>query len=181
MPTYTSYFASVAAADAVAATLPAALIPNYLGASDDKKIAWLLQASRDVDNARKYQGRRYDPINQVNEFPRVAYETLSQFSQNFQTLPVIPGGGNVVWDYDNTAKAPVVPADVLAAVIYQADFIGGGGDEDVDSQFSGIREKRTGDLGVSYGSVPSAGSQTGLCRRSYQLTLRFALSSGRML
>ncbi len=99
------YFSQTSDADAIAATILRSLIPAYLaltGSTGDvaTKTAALLTASGDVDEAFYYQGRRYDTLNQVNEFPRVAREPSTVTIPNIGVaMPGTPWGV-IVWDLD---------------------------------------------------------------------------------
>ena len=178
----TSYFTASnnADADAIAALLPAALIPAYLALSDATAKADLLAAaSYDIDTACRFQGRKYDVISQVLEFPRVAYESSTRILPNTGPVPIASAWSDVVWDFDPVALVAVVPAKVLMAVIYQANYLAGGEDSRVNDQFVGLKGERVGSLSAEYG--PSEAMKTGLCRRAWQLVKRYRLQSGRLL
>ena len=183
-----SYFAQSSDADAIAATLPASLLPNYLASVDPAKTAALLQASIDVDRAHRWQGRKYDSINQANEFPRVAFEPSNAILPypGAAAPPGLPGGpgfGATIWDWDATTLTVVVPQHVLTAVIYQADFILGpslGNQRRLDAQYSGVRSQGAGDIREEY-APRSKGVETGLCRRAEQMVRKYRLVTGRMI
>jgi hypothetical protein len=181
-----NYFATNAAADAIAATIPAALIPAYLAVTDaGQKTAILLRASSDIDtNPNKYQGRRFDVLNQLNEFPRWAREPSNHpyFAQFGYITGALPAGifwGDEVWDVDPNSLLAVVPNDVLVACIYQANFIAKGGSRRLNDQHEGVVDVSTGPLRETY--KDGAGLRTGLCRDAYLLIKKYQLSGGRLL
>jgi hypothetical protein len=202
MPTavLTSYFAATvyngstgqttaglgsAGADVIAAALFAGLIPNYLGVTDPgQKTAVLLAASTDVDRSMPFQGRRYDTLYQTNEFPRVAYEPSNALLPNTGAAG-IPGGsawGSTIWNIDPDTLQPVVPPEVLQAVVYQADYLAGGGGSNsrTRDQFQGVKASKAGDLSEEY-DLGNEGLRTLICPRAYQLIRRYRLTSGRYL
>jgi hypothetical protein len=176
------YFATTAAADAIAVSMLG--LANYQFATAYDKATALTQASEDVDTAMRYQGRRYDPANQIQEFPRVAYESRPAFwgPAGQVAVPMIPGPGNTIWDWDYTTQLPIVPPRVLEAVIWQADWLLGGaaGSDRLAAQYSGLRGQATGQLREDY--APSSHAvASGLCIKSWRLMQRYELSSGRLL
>jgi hypothetical protein len=181
-----NYFQTNAAADFIAGTLPASLIPAYLALTDPlAKAATLLKASRDVDNGMKYQGARYNLVYQKLEFPRMAHIPSTRSAPTAYGYPggAVPAGGiwgEVVWDIDPRTNQAIVPNDVYAAVIYQANFIAWGGSDRIRNQHEGVRDDSTGGLREAYD--PSApGVQTKLCMDAYMVLKKYQLAGGRLL
>jgi hypothetical protein len=180
-----SYFPTTPAADAIAATLPASLVAAYVAASaanNASAVAALLQASSDVDGAIKYQGRKYDPT-QLNEFPRIAREPASMVHERrFPVVqPAVEGAGMEIWDYDWTNNVPVVPPDVLAAVVYQANSILlGDRDGRQDAIHDGVASQGAEGVQESYRD-PRENRQSFLCRRAFMLMARYRLMTGRYM
>ncbi len=73
-----------------------------------------------------------------------------------------------------------MPAKVLQAVIYQADFLLRGGDGRQDDQYAGVKSIQTGNLSESY-ELKNMGTETGLCRRAYQLLRGYQRATGKLL
>ncbi len=167
-------YLSTSEADSLAGTLPG--LAAYRAASSGAKTAALQQASSDVDTAMPYQGRKLDAA-QALQFPRVAYE---------RTSPSAPGSAHgyadTIWDWDSSSNVPVVPADVKAAVLHQADAIlDGGRDERLDKQHDGVAYDQAAGLAESYKSSDHRGVTTGLCRRAHQLLQKYRIIAGRIL
>jgi hypothetical protein len=175
-------YLSAAAADALAAQVPA--LKAWPAANDAQKTAALVQATLDVDRGQKYQGRKYD-LTQSLEFPRMAYEAAARVRNwGVMAQPIIPPGyGDVVWDWDTVNLVPLVPNNVLLAVIYQADSILlADRDERLAAQHDGVASQSNSGLSESYRDRPqNAGLRTGLCRRAYLLLEQYKLAAGRML
>jgi hypothetical protein len=160
-------------ADALAATLPT--MTAWTAASSGNKTKALLRASLDVDNAMPWQGRKY-ASDQSNQFPRVPYDDP----------PGTPGFDHdpraSVWDWDADANEPVVPEDVLLAVLLQADTILAGDREPrLAAQHDGVVYDQTGSVAESYKQTEGPGVTTGLCRASWVLLRKYRLKSGRLL
>lgn len=168
-------YLTIAQADALAATLPG--LPAYRALSDvSKKSGFLLQASDDVDNGMRYQGRKYDPT-KARQFPRI---------QGNGTWPVggpwvTTGQTGGIWDWDSATDAAVVPADVLKAVLYQADYLAAGAwKQTADMIHAGITLDQGGGTMQQYNAA-SAGAKSGLCREAYQIMQKYRLRSGALL
>jgi hypothetical protein len=171
----TPSYLDVTAADALAVEVPS--LTGWLAASSDAKALALTQASSDVDAATPYQGRRYE-VSQVLEFPRVAYDGPGASADH----PTATGSPPVVWDWDDAADEPVVPNDVLLAVLYQADSILLDERESrIDAQHDGVVYQLTGTLAESYKQSPGTGVRSGLCRRSWMLMRKYRRRSGELL
>ena len=168
----TSYLTSTEA-DALAATLPT--LTAYSAASSGNKTKALLRASLDVDNAMPYQGRRY-ASDQTNQFPRVPYDDPPG-SAGFDRDPRAS-----VWDWDADANEPVVPVDVLLAVLLQADTVLAGDREPrLAAQHDGVVYDQTGSVAESYKQTEGPGVTTGLCRAAWVLLRKYRLKSGSLL
>jgi hypothetical protein len=176
------YFNADSDADLIAGGIPPTLIPAYNALTDGATKADLItQASIDIDRAMRYQGRRYDTIRQVTEFPRVSYEPSNAILPNTGAAG-IPGGsafGSTIWDVDPVTLNIVIPSRVLQAVIHQANYLAGGENSQVTDQFIGVTSQGTGSLHRSYGK--SKALETGLCRRAYQVMQFYRLTSGRYM
>jgi hypothetical protein len=160
-------------ADAIAATLPS--MAAWSGASSGAKTTALERASIDVDMAMPYQGRKY-AADQVNEFPRVPYDE----AWSAPAYDRDPRGG--VWDWDSETNEPVVPGDVLLAVLLQADTIIAGTREGrLAAQHDGVVYDQTGSVAESYKQTEGPGVTTGLCRAAYMLLRKYRLKSGKLL
>ena len=185
----------VAAADAIAATLPG--LASFKAASAEAKAAALLQASDDIDAGLRYQGRKYDPDGtitgtvQVREFPRVPYEGsgfgwdvagLAQPGSEVLTAGVPTAG---VWDWDADTSTAIVPSRVLQAVVHQADsIIAGTLAASLDAQHAGLAGQTVGPVSETYvrdGGAASNAASSGLCRRAMQLMERYRIRQGKML
>ena len=157
-------YLTTAEADALAATLPG--LTAWAAASDANKAKAIERASRDVDNAMPYQGRKY-AAGQVNQFPRVPFDGCARAD---------------VWDWDATTNAAVAPDDVLVAVLMQADTIlAGDRDARLDAQHDGVVYDQTGSVAESYKLTQGPGVTTGLCRAAYVLMRKYRLKSGQLL
>ncbi len=161
-------------ADILANTLPA--LSAYLAATTAQKQAALQQACSDVDNAMPFQGRKLDPAQSL-QFPRVAYESAARARG-----AAGHGYADTLWDWDPSSNAPIVPADVKAAVLYQADAIlAGQREQRLDKQHDGVAYDQTAGLAESYKSSDRQGLATGLTRRAYQLLQKYRVVAGRIL
>ena len=166
MPTYLT----VSEADTLAATT-LGLIQWSLSTVDEKSAA-LDAATRLVDDAMHYQGRRYDP-DQPLQFPRAAFDD--------------GGRAEAVWDWDAVAGAAVVPPAVKRACLIEADEIL----QDVkgksqrwrrlDEQHQGVTFDLTGAAAEAYRKgIPAAG-RSGLSRRAYELLVPYRVVSGKLI
>jgi hypothetical protein len=163
--------------------IPAWVLTAYLNASSGDQDIALEQASLDIDNAMPYQGRLFDP-NQVNQFPRIAYESAGRvrpFGWDWVAVP--PGYGDVIWSWNETALAAYVPWDVLKAVVFQADSVLlGDREERLGEQHDGVSDTGVGGVRESYRDRnQNKGLDTGLCRRAYQLMIQYRARAGRIL
>jgi hypothetical protein len=155
-------YLTVAAADALAATLPG--LAAYKALTDDAaKLAVLSMATLRLDNSR-WQGRKYDPDQEL-EFPRVPY------------------GDTRVWDWDATAEEAVVPQAVKVAVMFEADWIQSGTADRVQQALSaGLTSQSTGNLSETYNAAlaarVAAGEPLPLCAEAERMMARYRLKSG---
>ena len=180
MPTYPTSYLTVAEGDALIASTLALLA--YPPATALDRGAALDAATRLIDSALRYQGRKYDPA-QVLQFPRVAYD-----AGHADAYALVPGGpAELVWDWDASTSAAVIPAAVKLACLLEADEIL----QDVsgksqrwrrlDEQHQGVTFDMTGSAAEAYRKgVPAAG-RSGLCRRAYELLAPYRLMSGRAI
>jgi hypothetical protein len=174
-------YLTVAAADAMAATMQG--LSSYKAASDQVKAQHLPAASQEIDVAMRYQGQKFH-LRQKLEFPRIAYgdfrarfssfeESLFFFRGFFGRIP------DVVWDWDETAKLPVVPQRVLQACLIQADSnIAAIRDERLDAIHDGLIEQRSGSMNERY--ITGDFDVPVLCRRADQIMQYYRLRSGRL-
>jgi len=178
MPTYPTCYLTVAEADAMTTSVLGLL--EYPGAGAAERAAALDAATRLIDTALRYQGRKYDPA-QVLQFPRVAYD-----DGRAEAYAFVPGGAaEVVWDWDAATSAAVIPEAVKRACLIEADEIL----QDVagksqrwrrlDEQHQGVTFDLTSSAAEAYRKgVPPAG-RSGLSRRAYELLATYRLASGR--
>jgi hypothetical protein len=175
------YFDAVASADAIAATLPSALVASYLAATAADKASALEQASLDIDDGMRFQGRKYDPT-QLQEFPRIAYESNARVRpQGIVPYVLPPSPTDTVWDWNATTQTPVVPPRVLQAVIYQADWIlNGTGEERASEQHAGVTSQQVAGAMEAY-DLKHRGADSSLGRRAWNLLRKYELRTGRMV
>ena len=179
MPTYPTVYLTVTEADALAATTLG--LVQWPTATTTEKTNALDAATRLIDSALRYQGRKYDGA-QALQFPRVAYD-------DGQTTRLQPANGaaELVWDWDATTAAAVIPPAVLRACLLEADEIL----QDVagksprwrrlDEQHQGVTYDLTGSAAEAYRKgVPAAG-KSGLSRRAYELLAPYRLASGSLV
>jgi hypothetical protein len=175
---FPTVYLTVSEADALALTTLA--LPQWALATFDDKSAALDAASRTVDGALRYQGRKYDPA-QTLQFPRVAYDGAAP------SPPGAGGAAELVWDWDDVTGAAVVPPAVLRACLIEADEIL----QDVagtsqrwrrlDAQHQGVTFDMTGGAAEAYRKgVPPFG-RSGLSRRAYDLLAPYRVVSGRLV
>lgn len=158
-------------ADALAATLLD--VASYLAATGANKQKALNQASVEIDRAMSYQGRKYDPT-QALEFPRVAYESPVD---SVQLLLPNQGTRQTIWDWDDDAGEAVVPDDVLAACVYQANsLLAGDRTERLDAQHDQVASHGADGLQESYSGPASV-----LCRRAHLFLGKYRLKTGRLI
>lgn len=171
-------YLTVAAADELAATLPA-LAAWSAATSPDKALA-LERASIDIDGAMPYQGRKYD-AEQVNQFPRVAYDDGAGAGPP-SAAPAGAFSPPVVWDWDAALSAAAVPEDVLLAVVLQADAnLAGQREPRLAAQHDGVVYDLTGSIAESYKYNRGPGVSTGLCRAAWVLLRKYRLKGGKVL
>lgn len=171
MPTFPAVYLTVSEADTLAASTLG--LVQWATATASEKTSALDAATRVIDTAMRYQGRKHDPA-QVLEFPRVAYDGAQ-------------GAAEVVWDWDATAGAAVIPPDVKAACLVEADEIL----QDVkgksqrwrrlDEQHQGVTFDLTGSMAEAYRKGTAPAGRTGLSRRAFDLLSRYRLVTGRMV
>jgi hypothetical protein len=181
MPTYPTVYLTVAEADALA--------PSVLGliqwgtATTTEKTNALAAATRQIDTGLRYQGSRFD-FDQVLEFPRVGYDNGGEGAG---TGAGARGAAEVVWDWDETAGAAVVPPAVRQACLIEADEIlqdlAGKSQRwrRLDEQHQGVTFDLTGSMAEAYRKGTAAAGRTGLSRRAYDLLSRYRLVSGRIV
>lgn len=177
MPFPTVYL-SVSEADALAVSTLA--LAQWGAATAADKAAALDAASRTIDGAMRYQGRKYDP-GQVLQFPRVAYDGAAP------SPPCAGPAAELVWDWDDATDTAVVPPAVLRACLIEADEIlrdvAGTSQRwrRLDEQHQGVTFDLTGGAAEAYRKgVPPAG-RSGLSRRAYDLLAPYRAVSGRLV
>jgi hypothetical protein len=182
-------YLSVYAADQIASQIPAAEVAYYTAATAADRRRWLRFASRDVNNAMKYQGRKFDPLSSF-EFPRIsdAGSVSLPYTVNPSIAPFAgywPGGVGVAggtgvetWDYDLENNRAVVPMDVKLAVVRQANALAAGRGNTLAPLHDGLQSQQVGSLQESYfaGAAPQK-----LCLEAWELLKRYELRTGSML
>lgn len=178
------YFATVAEARELAASLPPPDVAALLAKSDDDVGILLFMASLELDAAMPYQGVRYG-ADQAREFPR--YQRVSGLGSGVSGLETSAIGNQQsamgVWDWDSDTNAAVVPKQVKIACLYQAAWL-------LDPSFrgrleairSGLASQSVGSLSESYlkpADVP--GGLTGLCDRAQRLMSKYRLRTAPLL
>jgi heme exporter protein D len=180
MPTYPTTYLTVAEGDALIASTLGLL--QYPAATALDRGAALAAATRLIDGALRYQGRKHDPA-QVLQFPCVAYDDGGAGAYG----PAPGGAAELVWDWDAATSTAVIPAAVKLACLLEADEIL----QDVagksqrwrrlDEQHQGVTFDLTASAAEAYRKgVPAAG-RSGLCRRAYELLAPYRLVSGRAI
>ena len=175
MPTYPTVYLTVAEADALAPSLLA--LVQWSAATSTEKANALDAATRLIDGGLRYQGRKYDPA-QTLQFPRVAHDDGGAATG---------AAAELIWDWDATTSAAVIPPAVKMACLIEADEIL----QDVkgksqrwrrlDEQHQGVTFDLTGAAAEAYRKgVPAAG-KSGLSRRAYELLAPYRVVSGRVL
>lgn len=174
-----SYLTS-SAADAIALTLPPTLLSAYNAALDAAKTTALELASYRIDNAYRWQGRKYDPT-QALEFPRVAYESSS--SPNWPGLSLSSNVmADTVWDWDTDASEAIVPAAILRAVCFEADSIlASDRNRLAQAIHDGLASQSVGGMSESYRGDFGPNGLPVLCRDADVLVRKYTLRSGRIL
>lgn len=182
-------YLTITEADAIAATLLSSLVASYTAAGSTQRQAALEQASADVDNAFRYQGRRYDPDGSITgsaqtlEFPRVAYpEQYRPFGCAFPGS--LTANASCVWDWDDSAGVAIVPDLIKRAVVLQAaDRLEGTRLAKLQQRW-GLSAQTTGSLSETYAPAAGAGSteaQMRVCPEALNLLQRYRLRSGGLL
>ena len=174
MPTYPTVYLTVSEADALSASVLGLL--QWSAATAPEKSAALEAATRLVDGALHYQGRKYDSA-QALQFPRAARDGREGRD----------GAAEVVWDWDATSAAAVIPPAVKLACLIEADEIL----QDLkgksqrwrrlDEQHQGVTFDLTGSTAEAYRKGTAPAGRTGLSRRAYELLSRYRLASGKMV
>jgi len=180
MPTFPTVYLTVSEADTLAASVLGLL--QWPAATSTEKTSALDAATRLIDTALRYQGRKYDPA-QALEFPRVAYDGGVPGAAQ-QTGAAV---AEVVWDWDATTNAAVIPDAVKQACLIEADEVL----QDVkgksqrwrrlDEQHQGVTFDLTGSTAEAYRKGTAPAGRSGLSRRAYELLARYRLLSGRIL
>jgi hypothetical protein len=180
-PAIAAGYLTVSAADAIAATMPASLLPWYVGANPAgaDKLANLQQGFWDIEHAMRYQGRKYDPA-QAQEFPRILQGALL-------AMPVLtdPFGQRVgvnvgdIADWDPVNNVAIVPLAVQQAQLFQADYLGQGSpnEERLNDIHSGVKQAGNSGMQESYDANQDS-VKSGLCRRAFQLMKVYRLQTG---
>ena len=174
MPFPTVYL-TVADADALAASTLG--LVQWPTATSTQKSNALDAATKLIDGAIRYQGRKYDGA-QALQFPRVAYDAGE--------LPP-SGAADLVWDWDAATHTAVIPPAVKRACLIEADEIlqdlAGKSQRwrRLDEQHQGVTFDLAGGAAEAYRKgFPSAG-RTGLSRRAFELLAPYRLISGRLV
>ena len=174
MPTSPTVYLTVAEADALAPGVLGLL--EWSASTAGEKANALDAATRLIDTALRYQGCKYSPA-QVLEFPRVGYDGGAEGAR---------GAAEVVWDWDETAGAAVIPPAVKQACLVEADEtlqdLKGKSQRwrRLDEQHQGVTFDLTGSMAEAYRKGTAPAGRTGLSRRAYDLLSRYRLVSGRM-
>ena len=184
LPRYLSVARSLVLAPSMLGLAP------YLAAAAPVQSAALAAATMDIDTALRYQGRRVDVLNQVTEFPRVAYEARGgglDTSYGFIGPVASNGlpGGNTVWDWDPVAQVPVIPSRVERATIHQANSrLDPVRIAELARLEAGLSSQKIGSAAETYDlammRAASGGSFT-LCREAAALMEFYVIRQGRIL
>ena len=175
MPTFPTVYLTVAEADALSASVLA--LVQWPAATAAEKAAAIDAATKTIDAALRYQGRKYD-LAQSLQVPRVAYDGGA---------PPGAAGAELVWDWDAVAGAAVIPTAVRHACLIEADEVL----QDVkgksqrwrrlDEQHQGVTFDLTGPAAEAYRKGTAPAGRSGLSRRAYDLLAPYRLVSGRMV
>lgn len=175
MPSFPTVYLTVAEADALAPSVLGLL--QWSSSTPTEKANAIDAATKLIDGGVRYQGRKYD-AGQSLQFPRVAYDDGG----------ASPGarGAEVVWDWNATTSAAVIPPAVQRACLLEADEIL----QDVkgksqrwrrlDEQHQGVTYDLTGATAEAYRKGTLSAGRTGLSRRAYELLAPYRLASGRI-
>ena len=134
-------------------------LTRVTAASDAALTAVLLRAAMQIDSAMRYQGRKYDTL-QEREFPR------------------IEGQGSLVQSTQG-ADTPTIPVPVLTAEVFQADYLLASPNSQRQQAIAdGVSSQSVGGQSESY--RPDAKAEL-LCVEARLLLVRFRLRSGALL
>ena len=134
-------------------------LTRVTAASDAALTAVLLRAAMQIDSAMRYQGRKYDAL-QEREFPR------------------IEGQGSLVQSTQG-ADTPTIPVPVLTAKLLQADYLLASPNTQRQQAIAdGVASQSVGGQSESY--RPDAAAEL-LCVEARLLLVRFRLRSGALL
>ena len=179
MPTYATVYLTVSDADTLASSILG--LVEWSTATTTEKTNALDAATRLIDTGLRYQGRKYDSA-QALEFPRVAYDGNEQSAAGGAA-----GVAEVIWDWDATTSAAVIPPVVKQACLIEDDEVL----QDLrgksqrwrrlDEQHQGVTFDLSGSMAEAYRKGTAPAGRTGLSRRAYELLSRYRLVSGRMV
>jgi hypothetical protein len=179
MPTYPTTYLTVSEADTLA---PSVLgLVEWATATSTQKTNALDATTRLIDGGLRYQGRKYDPA-QLLQFPRVAFDDGRGYASG-----ATGGAAELVWDWDATTSAAVIPPAVQRACLIEADEIlqdlAGKSQRwrRLDEQHQGVTFDLTGSAAEAYRKGIAPAGRTGLSRRAYELLAPYRLVSGRVL
>ena len=179
MPTFPTVYLTVADADALAATILG--LTQWSAATSTEKTNALDAATKLIDGALRYQGRKFDPAQSL-QFPRAVNGGVVTAGGCPSSACALVG----IWDWDELAQAAVVPAVVKQACLIEADEmlqdLKGKSQRwrRLDEQHQGVTFDQAGAAAEAYRKGTPAAGRSGLSRRAYDLLRRFKLSSGRL-
>lgn len=180
-------YLTVDEAVAMAGSMPG--VASFLAANSSQQSMALAMATQDLDNAQRYQGRKWDLV-QVLQFPRVAYEASGRqpFYGSGVVGPIADNalpGADVVWDYDAVNKVAVVPQQVKLACVYQANSrLDPKRIAILDRIYSGLTSRQIGTGAEAYdvkAMLLASGGTLDLCRDAALLMRNYQLRQGRIL
>ena len=152
--------------------------------ADDALDLVLMTATLDIDNAMRFQGRKYDP-DQEREFPRVPRgQTPNQFGSAISDPIPYPSplGRIEVWDWDPANDVPIVPQKVLIAVLFQAAWLMqpqyAQRLEDIRSGLAAQAIRTSHEMNIKSGEA-AAGGFSGLGDRAQRIMDFYRLKTGR--
>src|SRR3954453_15982875 len=179
MPFPTVYL-TVAEADALAPSVVG--LVQWTPATSTEKANALDAATRLIDSALRYQGRKYDPAQSL-QFPRVAYDTNAADARRSLS---VAGPAELVWDWGATTSAAVIPPAVQRACLVEADEIlqdlAGKSQRwrRLDEQHQGVTFAPPGSAAEAYRKGTAPFGRSGLSRRAYELLAPYRFVSGRI-
>lgn len=151
-------------------------LTRVTAAADAVLTAALIRAAMQID-ARRFQGRKWD-AGQEREFPRatghgsIAYPSPGMLG----TIDPCPG---LVWDWDATTNAAVVPDQVKIAEVLQAEYLLGTPNTQRQQAIAdGVQSQGVGGQNESYRADAKAES---LCVEAKQMLAKYQLVSGPLL